>query len=217
MSFELFGNVPMSISVFLGGLFLIGYLIGSIPFGLIITRLAGYGDIRSAGSGNIGVTNVLRTTTKPLALLTLIGDMGKGFVPAYLGITMLPELSMIGGHVLAGGAVIGHCFPIWLKFKGGKGVATSLGILLGLYPPLGLAALATWLVVAGLGRYSSLAGLLTLANGPILAMAYDQGEHAAFLLLLAALVWARHHGNIKRLITGQESKIGESAKINQEV
>ncbi len=182
-----------------------GYLLGSIPFGLILTRLVGLGDIRQIGSGNIGATNVLRTANKALAAATLLLDAGKGAAAVliarhYWG----TDAAIFAG----GGAMIGHLFPVWLAFKGGKGVATALGILLAIAWPVGLAACALWLLVAFLFRYSSLAALLALAGSPVVAWFLANRQIAQFALFLAVIVWLRHHENIRRLLKGEESKIG---------
>jgi glycerol-3-phosphate acyltransferase PlsY len=188
-----------------------GYLLGSIPFGLVVTHAAGLGDIRKLGSGNIGATNVLRTGRKDLALATLALDAGKAAI-ALLAARWLsngaPYQLEIG---LAAGAAafIGHCFPIWLNFKGGKGVATYFGLLLFGMPPLGLAVGVVWIAVAMILRYSSLAALAAVSVAPVLAMigSYTLPE-VAFLVLLAALVYWRHAANIDRLRAGTEPRIG---------
>ena len=181
-----------------------GYLLGSIPFGLVLTRLAGLGDIRKVGSGNIGATNVLRAGNKGLAALTLLLDGGKGAVAVLLASMYGPDTAVLAG----GGAFIGHLFPIWLKFNGGKGVATFLGVMLAINWPSGSLCCLTWLVVAQLLRYSSVAALVAVLAGP--GYAYYLGnwqimELAAFMTLL---VFIRHHQNIRRLIKGEEPKIG---------
>ena len=184
-----------------------GYLLGSIPFGLILTKLAGLGDIRAIGSGNIGATNVLRTGHKGLAAATLLLDGLKGTAAVLIGAHLWP-----GGPdaaICAGaGAFIGHLFPIWLKFKGGKGVAAALGVLLGLSWPVGLAACGTWLVIAGIFRYSSLASLVAVAMGPVYADFLASRQYAQAALFIALLVWLRHHQNIRRLLKREEPKIG---------
>ncbi|MBP5856903.1 glycerol-3-phosphate 1-O-acyltransferase PlsY [Marivibrio halodurans] len=184
-----------------------GYLLGSIPFGLVLTRIAGLGDIRAIGSGNIGATNVLRTGRKGLAAAVLILDAGKGAVAVLsVGALLIPAHD---AAVLAGvAAVLGHNFPVWLGYKGGKGVATTLGTLTAIAWPVGLGACATWLVVAALFRYSSLAALVSLAAAPVYALLLDQQVVAAAAGLLAVLAWARHHQNIARLLKGEESRIG---------
>jgi glycerol-3-phosphate acyltransferase PlsY len=182
-----------------------GYLLGSIPFGLILTRLAGFGDIRNIGSGNIGATNVLRTGNKKLALATLILDGGKGAVAVLVARYFNPELAVYAG----GAAFIGHLFPVWLKFKGGKGVATGLGVLLGLNWIVGVLACVTWLVVAFVFRYSSLSALLALALAPVYAIWLGTPGQIVLGIGLAVLVWIRHHENIRRLLKGEEPKIGK--------
>ena len=181
-----------------------GYLLGSIPFGLVLTRVAGLGDIRKIGSGNIGATNVLRTGNKGLAAATLLLDAGKGAVAVLIaGYFLGPDAAIMAG----GGAFLGHLFPVWLKFRGGKGVATTLGILLAITWQVGLIACAVWLIVALLLRYSSLAALIAVAAAPVAAWFVASWQIAAFALFLAAVVWIRHHENIGRLLKGQESKI----------
>ncbi|WP_022729515.1 glycerol-3-phosphate 1-O-acyltransferase PlsY [Fodinicurvata sediminis] len=181
-----------------------GYLLGSLPFGLLLTRIAGLGDIRKIGSGNIGATNVLRTGRKDLAALTLLFDLGKGGAAVLIGYNWGPDIALTAGF----GAVLGHLFPVWLAFKGGKGVATTLGTLLAVAWPVGLAACASWLLVAGLLRYSSLAALLSLALTPLFAWWLTADlQLVEFCGLLAILVWLRHLSNIKRLIKGEESRI----------
>jgi len=182
----------------------LGYLLGSIPFGLLLTRAAGLGDIRKIGSGNIGATNVLRTGRKGLAAATLLLDGGKGAAAALIGHHWGPDMAIMAGC----GAMLGHLFPVWLRFKGGKGVATGLGVLLALDWRIGLIACATWLVVALVLRYSSLSALLAFAAAPIAAWFIATRQLAAVALFLALLVWLRHHQNIRRLLTGQEPKIG---------
>ena len=200
-------DLPPSLSAqwpFLAGAVL-AYLLGSIPFGLVLTKLAGAGDIRKVGSGNIGATNVLRTGHKGLAAATLLLDGGKGTAAALLGFRYGgPDMAVIAALF----AVIGHVFPVWLKFKGGKGVATALGILLGLSWMAGLAACLTWLAVAALFRYSSLAALAAMAASPFYAWylgAPQQGQMMALVFVLS--LWT-HRENISRLLKGEESKIG---------
>jgi acyl phosphate:glycerol-3-phosphate acyltransferase len=185
----------------------VGFLLGSIPFGLLLTRAAGLGDIRKVGSGNIGATNVLRTGNKKLAAATLLLDALKGLAPVLV-------FNLLWGPVpaaaTAAGAVLGHMFPPWLGFKGGKGVATTLGVLIGLSWQLGAITCALWLVLAALFRYSSLAALLSILIGAVAAW-YFVPVAAPGLCLLAALVWVRHHENIRRLLNGTEPKIGKKA------
>jgi glycerol-3-phosphate acyltransferase PlsY len=181
-----------------------GYLVGSIPFGLVLTRLARLGDIRDIGSGNIGATNVLRTGNKMLALATLLLDSGKGAAAALILGSFDPLAGLIGG----GMAILGHNFPVWLKFKGGKGVATTMGVLIALAWPVGIAACATWMLTAFLFRISSLAALVALATTPVCAWWLADPGLTVLAALLAILSFIRHHENIARLIKGQESKIG---------
>jgi len=183
-----------------------GYLLGSIPFGLVVTRLGGAGDIRQVGSGNIGATNVLRTGRKDLALLTLLGDGGKGIVAVLLARHFFGETAA----ALAGGAAfLGHVFPVWLGFKGGKGVATFFGVMLTAAWPVGVMAAITWLAVAALMRLSSLAALTAVALAPLFALATDQALPIVVLAaFMAVLVFIRHKDNIARLRTGAEPKIG---------
>lgn len=184
-----------------------GYLLGSIPFGLILTRLGGYGDIRDIGSGNIGATNVLRTGNKKLALATLVLDALKGAAAVLIAEHFFSfEVALVAGLA----ALIGHIFPVWLKFKGGKGVATALGILLALKPFLGVAAAAIWLISAVATRYSSLSALIAVALAPVLAyLFYHDLNLTGMLLFVAALVIAKHKANILRLAKGEEPKIGQ--------
>jgi glycerol-3-phosphate acyltransferase PlsY len=188
------------------GLLAGGYLLGSIPFGLVVTHLGGAGDIRQVGSGNIGATNVLRTGRKDLALLTLLGDGGKGIVAVLLARHFFGETAA----ALAGGAAfLGHLFPVWLGFKGGKGVATFFGVMLTAAWPVGVMAAITWLAVAALMRLSSLAALTAVALAPLFALATDQATPMVVLAaFMAVLVFVRHKDNIARLRTGTEPKIG---------
>ena len=185
--------------------FLAAYLLGAVPFGIVAAKLFGLGDLRKIGSGNIGATNVLRTGNKPAAFLTLVGDIGKGAVAVLLARYFLGEFAA----QLAGlGAFIGHCFPVYLGFKGGKGVATFLGTLLALSFPIGVAACLTWLAAAAVLRISSASALVSAASAPIWAFLLDQAHMVLLLILLAALIWWRHADNIKRLVAGTEPKIG---------
>ena len=183
--------------------FALGYLLGSIPFGLVITRLAGLGDIRTIGSGNIGATNVLRTGRKDLALATLLLDSGKGAIAVgiayYLG--WRPEIA-------AAAAFLGHCYPVWLKFQGGKGVATFMGTLLALNLPAGVFTGATWLATAFVTKYSSLSALVAAAASPVILFAMGKPAFAIAAVFMALLIFIRHKENIDRLIAGEESKIG---------
>jgi glycerol-3-phosphate acyltransferase PlsY len=183
----------------------VGYLFGSSPFGLIVTRLAGAGDVRTIGSGNIGATNVLRTGRKGLAAATLAGDMLKGAA----AVVLMDRLA--GGdaaHFAGLGAVLGHVFPVWLRFKGGKGVATYIGVLIALAWPIAAAYGAIWGAVAALARYSSLAGLLASAVTPVLLWFFADGRTALLFAVLSAIVFVTHRGNIARLIAGTEPRIG---------
>jgi glycerol-3-phosphate acyltransferase PlsY len=184
---------------------LAAYLLGSVPFGMVMARLFGLGDLRQIGSGNIGATNVLRTGNRTAAALTLILDAGKGGIAVLLARALFAE----DAAQLAGlAAFAGHCFPVFLGFRGGKGVATFLGTLLALWWPAGLAACATWLVVAALSRYSSLSALVAAALSPLWAALTGRPEAAALCLCLAVLIFIRHHENIARLRAGTETKIG---------
>ena len=187
-----------------------GYLAGSIPFGLVLTKLAGLGDIRGIGSGNIGATNVLRTGRKGLAAATLLLDGGKGAIVVVLlkFLTDDPTIPLLGGF----GAIIGHNFPVWLKFKGGKGVATTLGVMIAAVPMIGVMACATWLVVAALARISSLSALVALALAPVYAYALGYPTEAVAFGALAVLGWVRHASNVKRLMRGEEPRIGAKNK-----
>lgn len=186
-----------------------GYLLGSIPFGLILTRLAGHGDIRTVGSGNIGTTNVLRAGGKALAAVTLLLDGGKGAAAVLLAGIWGPDMQLAA----ALGAVLGHMFPVWLAFRGGKGVATALGVLLAIAWPVGAAACATWVAVALLLRYSSLSALVALAAAPLYAWLFRRDLQLVELcVILAVLIWIRHHANIRRLVTGHEPKIGSKGR-----
>jgi acyl phosphate:glycerol-3-phosphate acyltransferase len=187
--------------------FAFGYLLGSIPFGLIVTRLAGTADIRTIGSGNIGATNVLRTGHKGLAAATLLGDMLKGTVAVLLARQVGGESAALAAAL---GAFLGHVFPVWLGFKGGKGVATYIGLLLALAWPAAITFCLLWLAVAALTRYSSLAALVASALTPPFLWYLGQPQRAWLFLLLAVLLWFMHRGNLARLIGGTEGKIGKS-------
>jgi len=183
---------------------ILGYLSGSIPFGLLFTRWAGLGDVRAIGSGNIGATNVLRTGNKKLAVLTLLADAVKGTIP----ILVMKALGGESAGLIAGlAAFAGHLFPVWLGFKGGKGVATNIGILFGLYWPLGLIFLAVWLAVAFLFRMSSLSALTASALSPLWAWLLGQPTLVLPLLVIGLLIWIMHRANIARLLKGEEAKI----------
>ena len=228
--------------------FFISYLIGSIPFGLILTKIFGYGDIRTIGSGNIGTTNVLRTGNKLLAISTLILDGLKAILAliicnylffelpipialplspdTYMGQTKLiyetcglnPYLTLnpVVTLFIAFSAILGHCFPIWLKFKGGKGVATGLGVLLAAVPYAGLAACAAWIATAKITKYSSLSALIAFLIAPIVTLFIYGATPAAICALITLLIWVRHKDNIKRLLAGEESKIGQKNKPHPE-
>jgi len=192
-----------------------GYLLGSIPFGVLLTRLGGAGDVRQIGSGNIGATNVLRTGRKDLALATLLLDAGKGAAALLLARWLLG--SELAGCIAGGAAFLGHLFPVWLKFKGGKGVATFFGLLIAAHWPLGLMAGATWLIVAFALRYSSLAALIAAAAAPVLSLLPlpaaglpTSGAMTLLALFTAVLIYIRHHENIGRLLKGAEPRIGGS-------
>lgn len=182
-----------------------GYLLGSIPFGLIITRMAGLGDIRKIGSGNIGTTNVLRTGKKSLAAATLLCDALKGTVAALLAQYFVgPDAALIAGFA----AFIGHLFPVWLGFKGGKGVATYLGILLALAWPVGIGFALIWLAMAFTLRYSSLSALTASLISPFVLLAMGGNRAALVFGAMSLILWIKHHENIGRLLSGKESKIG---------
>jgi glycerol-3-phosphate acyltransferase PlsY len=184
---------------------LFGYLLGSIPFGLLLTRIAGLGDIRHIGSGNIGATNVLRTGNKGLAAATLLLDGAKGAVAVLVAAWLVGHESVLWAGA---GAVFGHDFPIWLRFKGGKGVATSYGVLLAAAWPVGICAGAVWLIVAAVARLSSLAALVSFLLAPLIAALLADGVVVKLALVIAVLVFVRHHENIRRLLAGTEPRIG---------
>jgi acyl phosphate:glycerol-3-phosphate acyltransferase len=188
------------------GLLLFGYTLGSIPFGLILTRLAGVGDIRSIGSGNIGATNVLRTGRKGLAAATLVLDALKGTVAVLVAARFGLEAALVAGL----GAFLGHCFPVWLRFKGGKGVATFLGILLGLHWPSMIITALIWIGTAAVTRYSSVSALIASAAAPVVLLLVGESEIALLVTFLAILLWFRHRANLKRLLAGEESRIGSA-------
>ncbi len=187
-----------------------GYALGSTPFGLLLAKAAGQGDIRTIGSGNIGATNVLRTGRKDLALATLILDAGKAGIAALIAGYIWPD-----GHanLIAGAAaLIGHCFPFWLKFKGGKGVATFFGVLLATAWPVGLIALLIWLLSAFATRISSLSALITAIGAPLIALMLGKPAVAIMAAILAIVIFIRHRENIGRILSGTESKIGDKKK-----
>lgn len=185
----------------------LGYLLGSIPFGFIFTRMSGAGDIRAVGSGATGATNVLRTGKYAAAAATLIFDAAKGAAAVLIAAHFWGETA---AAVAAVGAILGHLFPVWLGFKGGKGVATSLGVLLTLYWPVALASLATWLVVAAISRISSLSALVAAVAAPLYMFLWGQKTFAVATLIVALLVLIAHRENIKRLLAGTEPRIGKS-------
>jgi glycerol-3-phosphate acyltransferase PlsY len=184
--------------------FLIAYLIGSIPFGVVLTRLGGAGDLRAIGSGNIGATNVLRTGRKGLALATLILDVLKGALPVWLAGRYGPDMAVVAGL----GAVLGHCFPVWLKFRGGKGVATALGVMLVLTPLVALLAGLLFVVVTALSRYVSLGSMLGAVAACVLAYVFGHVQAAELYVVLTLLIVGKHAANIRRLFAGTESKLG---------
>ncbi len=184
----------------------LGYLFGSIPFGLVIARICGLGDLRQIGSGNIGATNVLRTGNKPAAAATLVLDSGKGAIAVLIArFAIGPDAAQIAGLA----AFFGHCFPIWLKFKGGKGVATYLGTMLALFWPAGITCCLTWLVTAKTLKISSLSALVAAALGPIWAYVLGAPQLVGLAMALAVLIYYRHAANISRLMAGTEPKIGQ--------
>jgi acyl phosphate:glycerol-3-phosphate acyltransferase len=183
----------------------LGYLLGSIPFGVILTRFAGLGDIRAIGSGNIGATNVLRTGRKGLAAATLLGDGLKGTVAVVIGAMWGPNTAILA----ALGAFLGHLFPVWLRFQGGKGVATFIGCLIGLKPVVALGFAAVWLVVAAVTRYSSLSALVASLLTPVALWGLGERQMAEIFVILTALLWWKHRENIRRLIAGTEGRIGQ--------
>ncbi len=182
---------------------LLGYLLGSIPSGLVLSRIAGHGDIRQIGSGNIGATNVLRTGSKVLAALTLLLDVGKGAVAVAIAQSWSPRAALVAGLC----AILGHMFPVWLGFRGGKGVATALGVLIALAWPVALVAAAIWLTVAFLSRYSSLAALIACVVSAAVAPFLADRAAAMLIAVIALLIILRHHANIRRLIAGRESRL----------
>ncbi|MEZ0496235.1 glycerol-3-phosphate 1-O-acyltransferase PlsY [Sphingomonas sp. IW22] len=185
---------------------LVGYLLGSIPFGVLLTRMAGAGDLRAIGSGNIGATNVLRTGRKGLAAATLLLDMLKGAVAVWLVAAILPGL----GTLAAAAAFIGHCYPLWLRFKGGKGVATLMGISLALSGPVAAVYAVVWLGLLALLRISSVAGMLAAVSAPVSAAWFGRFDLVLVLLGLALIVLWKHRANIERLMNGSEPRIGRS-------
>jgi len=191
---------------------LLGYLLGSIPFGVILTRAGGAGDLRRIGSGNIGATNVLRTGRKGLAAATLLLDALKGALAVWLTARFLPGEQPLA----AAAAFLGHCFPVWLGFRGGKGVATLMGIVLALHWPLGAAYAVVWLAMLALTRVSSLAGMLAAVSAPVAAALDDRFELVLLLLALALIVLWKHGDNIARLLDGTEPRIGSARKATDQ-
>lgn len=184
-----------------------GYLLGSVPFGLLLTKAAGLGDVRKIGSGNIGATNVLRTGNKALAAATLALDVAKGFLPVWLAVLFCPDA--LRGEMMAGaGAIAGHMYPVWLKMKGGKGVAAALGVILGFSWPAGLIVFGTWLLTALIFRMSSLAALVASAAAPGYVWLFANAPLAWFTAAMGFLIWVRHKDNIRRLLKREEPKIG---------
>ncbi|MCH2067694.1 glycerol-3-phosphate 1-O-acyltransferase PlsY [Shimia sp.] len=183
----------------------VGYVLGSIPFGMVLSKVMGLGNLREIGSGNIGATNVLRTGSKKAAALTLILDGGKGAVAVLIARAMAGEdAAQVAGLM----AFLGHCYPVWLKFKGGKGVATFLGLMLALAWPVGIACCLTWLATAAVSRISSLSALVAAASSAVWMLILGYGSAVVLAILLAVIVFARHHENIARLRAGTEPKIG---------
>lgn len=191
---------PYILSAFLGA-----YLIGSVPFGLLLTRLSGLGDIRAIGSGNIGATNVLRTGHRLLAAATLVLDVAKGAAAVLIANRYGPDMAIVA----AAGVMIGHVFPVWLRFSGGKGVSTAIGVVLVLSWPVGLITSGLWLTILLVTRYASLAALVSAAAVPVLMHFLADPQKTELAILLTALVWLRHAGNIRRLVRGEESKVGQ--------
>ena len=193
--------------------FALAYLLGSIPFGLILTRLTGAGDLRAIGSGNIGATNVLRTGRKGLAAATLLLDLAKGFAAIALARVIWPAGLPMAEIAAAAGAVIGHCFPVWLRFNGGKGVATTMGVALGLGWPIGLVYALVWLGMLAITRISSLAGMCAVLAAPIAALLTGQTAFVPVLAGVALLVLWLHRANIMRLLAGTEPRVGGSKDV----
>lgn len=184
---------------------ILGYVLGSIPFGLMLTKAAGMGDVRQIGSGNIGATNVLRTGNKALAAGTLLMDLLKGFAPVFIAGQLWGE---VASAFAAGAAVLGHCFPVWLKFKGGKGVATNAGVAFGLAWPIGLAYAGIWLAMLAIFRISSLAGMSAVVGAAAAAPLFGYPQFFPVLAAIAGLIIYLHQENIGRLMKGEEPKIG---------
>jgi glycerol-3-phosphate acyltransferase PlsY len=201
------GHVPTEIIWIAPTLALVlGYLLGSIPFGVLLTRAFGAGDLRKIGSGNIGATNVLRTGRKGLAAATLLLDLLKGAVAVLLAMRFLPP----DAPLAAIGAFVGHCYPVWLKFRGGKGVATLMGIVLALHWPIGLVYAAVWLGLLAALRISSVAGMAAAISAPVSAALFNRFDLVMLLLVLACIVLWKHGDNIERLLTGNEPRLGHN-------
>ncbi|MFA6280867.1 MAG: glycerol-3-phosphate 1-O-acyltransferase PlsY [Bdellovibrionales bacterium] len=183
----------------------LAYLLGSVPFGLLITKVAGAGDIRAIGSGNIGATNVLRTGKKSLAALTLLLDMLKGTLAVAIAQILAPDSATMAALVV----LLGHMFPVWLRFKGGKGVATALGVMLALSWPTAVMAMLTWLAAAALLRISSASALIAMASLPVYLITFQESTLLPVTMIIIVMVYAKHYGNIIRLITGHEPRIGK--------
>ncbi|PVX31492.1 acyl-phosphate glycerol 3-phosphate acyltransferase [Sphingomonas pokkalii] len=186
------------------GALLLGYLLGSIPFGVLLTRAAGAGDLRTIGSGNIGATNVLRTGRKGLAAATLLLDLGKGAAAIWLADALLPGMTALA----AAAVFLGHCYPVWLKFRGGKGVATLMGVVLALYWPSGLVYAVVWLGLLAVVRISSVAGMSAAISAPVSAAFFGRIDLVLLLLALALIVLWKHRDNIDRLLSGAEPRVG---------
>lgn len=215
MSYYFFSNpkdLLLSAPILIFLLILAGYLLGSIPFGVLLTRVFGAGDLRNIGSGNIGATNVLRTGRKGLAAATLILDGAKGAVAVLLARQFVPQIGEHAAMIAGAAAMIGHCYPIWLKFKGGKGVATLLGLSLALAWPIGLTFAVVWLAAVVLSRISSLGGMVGAASAPIAAFFLGHQIYAIGLAGLLLIVLRRHSENIARLRQGTEPRIGSSKR-----
>nr|WP_275791074.1 glycerol-3-phosphate 1-O-acyltransferase PlsY [Rhizobium gei] len=193
------GPAPAAISI------IFGYLLGSIPFGLILTRMAGLGDVRKIGSGNIGATNVLRTGNKKLAAATLLLDALKGAAAAAIASRWGIEAGIAAGFA----AFLGHLYPVWLGFKGGKGIATYIGVLLGLAPAMVLLFAAIWLGMAKLTKYSSLSALVATLVVPVVLLATGYGKIGVLFVVMSIITWIKHRANIQRLLSGTEGRIGE--------
>jgi glycerol-3-phosphate acyltransferase PlsY len=184
----------------------VGYLAGSVPFGVLVARVFNLGDLRKIGSGNIGATNVLRTGNKLAAFMTVLLDAIKGAVPVLIFLNLWGDLA---GQAAGLGAFLGHCFPIWLRFRGGKGMATYLGVMLAVHPLTWVALCLTWLAAAALTRISSAGALAVATSGPVFLILFSRWEAVLMSIILGVLVWIRHHTNISRILRGEEPKIGK--------